>query len=272
VRFLSLLSVLALALTMSMIGLSGARAGGAAPPDDRRATPPRDLAAIADHYRSLTWTYERAVHAGRTPSSLSYRRSLDRSYLQWTIELWQRRAQRARSRALQVVGRRAHVALPKAPPERAPIVSRIAYERSVTWRLQRVYPGRVTHGSSRFRTARSDAYRRWALHLWQRRAATAVVALAGHAPRRVASASLTGAFLCIHRYEGPWTSNTGNGYYGGLQMNRGFMWRYGRDFLASWGTADHWPAWAQIEAAARAHHSGRGFTPWPNTARACGLF
>jgi hypothetical protein len=271
VRFLSLLSLLALALTMSMVKLSGARAGGASHPDDPRATASRELAAIADHYRRLTWTYERAVHARRTASSLSYRRSLDRAYLQWTIDLWQRRAQRARSRALQAVGRRAHLALPEAPPARAPIVSRISYERAVTWRLQRVYPGRVTRGSNLFRTARSDAYRRWALHLWQRRAATAVVAVASHAPRRLASAALTGAFMCIHRYEGSWTSNTGNGYYGGLQMDRGFMRRYGRDFLARWGTADNWPAWAQIEAAARAHRSGRGFTPWPNTARACGL-
>jgi hypothetical protein len=54
-------------------------------------------------------------------------------------------------------------------------------------------------------------------------------------------------------------------------MDHGFMRRYGRDFLVRWGTADNWPAWAQIEAAARAHRSGRGFTPWPNTARACGL-
>ena len=79
------------------------------------------------------------------------------------------------------------------------------------------------------------------------------------------------AFLCIHHFEGAWNSNTGNGYYGGLQMDRRFMGLYGPQFVARWGTADHWPAWAQLEAAARAHESGRGFTPWPNTARACGL-
>ena len=84
-------------------------------------------------------------------------------------------------------------------------------------------------------------------------------------------ASLNDAFLCIHHYEGAWTSNTGNGYYGGLQMDRRFMQRYGRGLLGRWGTADNWPAWAQLEVAARAHDSGRGFTPWPNTARSCGL-
>jgi hypothetical protein len=271
VRFLSLLSLLALALTISMVELGGARAGGNSRPDQPRATAPRVLAAIADHYRRVTWTYQRAAHTRRTPSSLRYRHSLDRTYLQWTIDLWQRRAQRARAHALRAVGRRVHVALPKAPPERAPIVRRISYERAVTWRLQRVYPGRVTQGSSLFRRAQSAAYRHWALHLWQRRAAAAALGVARHAPRRLASAELTGAFMCIHRYEGPWASNTGNGYYGGLQMDHGFMRLYGRDFLARWGTADNWPAWAQIETAARAHRSGRGFTPWPATARACGL-
>jgi hypothetical protein len=78
-------------------------------------------------------------------------------------------------------------------------------------------------------------------------------------------------FSCIHRYEGAWTSNTGNGYYGGLQMDLPFQHLYGGDFLARFGTADAWPVWAQLQAAARAYASGRGFAPWPNTARACGL-
>jgi hypothetical protein len=264
VRFLSLLSALALVVTFSMVVQPGARARSESRPAEAGG-----LAAIADHYRTVTWTYERAARAKRTPSSLSYRRSRDRAYLQWTIELWQRRARRAGSRALLSVGRRAHVALPKAPPRRAPIVSRIAYEQALTWRLQRIYPGRVTPGSNLFRASRSAAYRRWALQLWQRRAAVAALAVSSHAT--LASDRLTSAFMCIHRYEGSWTSNTGNGYYGGLQMDHGFMRRYGAEFFARWGTADNWPAWAQIEAAARAHHSGRGFTPWPNTARICGL-
>ena len=75
----------------------------------------------------------------------------------------------------------------------------------------------------------------------------------------------------IHRYEGAWTANTGNGYYGGLQLDLAFQRLYGADFLARFGTADTWPAWAQLQAATRAYASGRGFGPWPNTARACGL-
>ncbi len=79
------------------------------------------------------------------------------------------------------------------------------------------------------------------------------------------------AFMCIHKHEGPWTARTGNGYYGGLQMDLSFQRTYGSDFLARWGTADRWPPAAQVLVADRAYRSGRGFGPWPNTARACGL-
>jgi hypothetical protein len=114
------------------------------------------------------------------------------------------------------------------------------------------------------------------LRFWQQRSAAAMVAVAVHAKQLAARrtalpAPLAHAFLCIHRYEGAWTANTGNGYYGGLQMDVAFMRRYGSDFVDRWGTADNWPVWAQLRAALRAHHSGRGFSPWPNTARACGL-
>jgi hypothetical protein len=83
-------------------------------------------------------------------------------------------------------------------------------------------------------------------------------------------------FSCIHRYEGATNANTGNGYYGGLQEDLGFQRTYGAEFLARWGTADRWPIWAQVTAARRARdgyggYGARGYTPWPNTARACGL-
>ena len=110
------------------------------------------------------------------------------------------------------------------------------------------------------------------LRLWQERSAAAALLVSRHAVRRARIAGwLNDAFLCIHHYEGAWTSNTGNGYYGGLQMDQRFMSRYGADYVGRWGTADNWPTWAQLEVAARAHDSGRGFTPWPNTARSCGL-
>ena len=79
------------------------------------------------------------------------------------------------------------------------------------------------------------------------------------------------AFGCIHRYEGGWTSNTGNGYYGGLQMDLRVPAPLRRRFLRRWGTADNWPAWAQLEAAVGAYRAGRGFWPVAEHCPACGL-
>jgi hypothetical protein len=76
-------------------------------------------------------------------------------------------------------------------------------------------------------------------------------------------------FLCIHHYEGSWT-DTGAPYYGGLQMDRGFQQTYGGSLYATKGTADHWSPIEQIWVAEKALKS-RGFWPWPNTARSCGL-
>lgn len=83
---------------------------------------------------------------------------------------------------------------------------------------------------------------------------------AGHIP----------SWLCIHRSEGSW-SDGGAPFYGGLQMDYGFMFTYGRSLLNRKGTADHWKPIEQIIVAERARRSGRGFSPWPNTARGCGL-
>jgi hypothetical protein len=77
-------------------------------------------------------------------------------------------------------------------------------------------------------------------------------------------------WLCIHRYEGAW-SDPNPPYYGGLQMDLGFQRRYGRGLLYRKGTANHWTPLEQMWAAERAHRAGRGFYPWPNTARYCGL-
>ena len=75
---------------------------------------------------------------------------------------------------------------------------------------------------------------------------------------------------CIHSHEGAWNANTGNGYHGGLQMNSNFQSTYGPEFVQRWGGAENWPIWAQKLAADRAH-AVRGYNPWPNTARMCGL-
>jgi hypothetical protein len=224
------------------------------------------LRHVVEHYRTLTWTFERAARVRRTPTSFSYRHSIDREYLQWTIETWSRRASTARDVALRRVHTRLAVAIPNPPLAHSALARRVAYTRRLTIELRRIYPGSVTrrfagaHGKTGVQT----------LELWQRRLAAATIGALRYGHRPLPRA-LSSAFLCIHHYEGAWNSNTGNGYYGGLQMDQRFQSLYGSDFVARWGTADNWPAWAQLQVAARAYKSGRGFYPWPNTARACGL-
>jgi hypothetical protein len=77
-------------------------------------------------------------------------------------------------------------------------------------------------------------------------------------------------WMCIHRYEGSWV-DSGGPYWGGLQMDLSFQQTYGGWLLRHKGTADHWSPLEQIWVAVRASHS-RGFSPWPNTARDCGLY
>src|ERR1041384_7160173 len=78
----------------------------------------------------------------------------------------------------------------------------------------------------------------------------------GHAPRKA-------QWLCIHRFEGSW-SDSGDPYWGGLQMDRGFMRTYAPKSLLRRGWANSWSALEQMWVAERAHRT-RGFYPWPNT-------
>ena len=78
------------------------------------------------------------------------------------------------------------------------------------------------------------------------------------------------AFLCIHSKEGPWTIHNPP-YDGGLQMDSSFQNSYGDWAIRAFGSAGNWPISVQLSVAIRAYYSGRGFHPWPNTAKACGL-
>jgi hypothetical protein len=78
------------------------------------------------------------------------------------------------------------------------------------------------------------------------------------------------AWLCIHHFEGAW-NDPGPPYYGGLQMDLSFQRTYGWAIFVRKGTANNWTPLEQMWTAERARRSGRGFYPWPNTARFCGL-
>jgi Transglycosylase-like domain len=263
VRFLKPLSAVALAV-IALVGVSRSNA------QSSRTSTTHDLAALRssiDHYRRVTWTFERSAHLARTPTSFLYRRVRSEKYLRWSLHHWELSSRVARRRALASLHERFLVPVPSAPRNLASVQSGIQYNRRLVAVL-----GRWTARPSENRFLATARGGEAALRFWQERAATVVLTLSQTGPQRlVVDDSLTEAFLCIHRHEGAWDANTGNGYYGGLQMDRSFQQTYGPEFVVKWGTADKWPTWAQVQAARRAYASGRGFGPWPSTARACGL-
>ena len=154
-----------------------------------------------------------------------------------------------------------------ASSTRIQLIAEVDDLRRATWHWQRLMGKPRTPTDFAERRTRDDDYRRWVRNLWQRRARAA--------ERRAARPPHRSDWLCIHRHERHphqgWRTHTGNGYYGGLQMDLDFQRAYGRELLRRKGTADRWTALEQMWVAERAYQSGRGFYPWPNTARFCGL-
>lgn len=150
---------------------------------------------------------------------------------------------------------------------RVGLVEQIDSYRTETWRWQQLMSAPRTPTSYSERRLMGSAYRLWVRDLWRKRSATA--------ERRAAQPPHRSEWLCIHRYEGEssqgWATRTGNGFYGGLQMDLSFQRTYGADIYRRKGTANNWSALEQMWVAERAHRSGRGFHPWPRTARSCGL-
>jgi hypothetical protein len=130
-----------------------------------------------------------------------------------------------------------------------------------TWRWEQLMGARQTPTAGRMLAKMSIPDVERAVHLWKHRAHAARVR-AQHPPHLA-------AWLCIHHYEGAWSDSSGP-YYGGLQMDLGFQETYGARLLRTKGTADHWTPLEQIWTAEKASRS-RGFWPWPNSARICGL-
>jgi hypothetical protein len=137
----------------------------------------------------------------------------------------------------------------------------IARFQKQTWHWQRVMGVPLTPRNVRTLAGLTPAAAQLTAEGWRHRSAKAYEA-AQHPPH-------LRQFLCIHRFEGSWT-DTGEPYYGGLQMDRRFQQSYGGWLYRTKGTADHWSPIEQIWTAERALKS-RGFWPWPNTARYCGL-
>jgi hypothetical protein len=252
---------------VAIVALAGSAGRATAGAGSSRATA---AGAIVADYQRLTWTYDRIAPARQVLGTRAPRHTAKRAAPKpaTRLLLWERRADVARRAALATLRRTVGVRLPNAPGPKASVTSERAYNERLALTLERIVPAPVT--SSRSLASARPAPK--TLAFWQLRAAAAALAVARFAPRPLFTRDrLLTELLCIHHYEGKWTSNTGNGYYGGLQMDLRFQHTYGAAFYERWGTADTWPVWAQVEVARRAYAAGRGFTPWPNTARACGV-
>ena len=143
------------------------------------------------------------------------------------------------------------------------VTRRIINQRNSTWRWQDVMQVERTPYTGTHEQSTSREYRRWVLRVWESRAKRAW--------RKATRPPHYDEWMCIHRYEGSWVDPNAP-YYGGLQMDLGFQRAYGAKLLETKGTADNWSPLEQMWVAERAHASGRGFYPWPNTARYCNLF
>ena len=135
------------------------------------------------------------------------------------------------------------------------------YERA-TWGWQRLMGVRRTPTRRLYLKTRNLDYRLHILAQWRRRAI--------QARRRVHNPPHERAWRCLQSYEGAWR-DSGDPYWGGLQMDRSFMQAYAPRHLLRRGWADRWSSVEQMWVGERALRAGRGFYPWPHTARICGL-
>ena len=146
-------------------------------------------------------------------------------------------------------------------PERS-LLDQIRRYRAATWHWQRVMGKPRTPSRYRERLVESTAFHARLRDAWKARAKR--VSRRAHHPPHLR------AWRCIHSHEGSWRDPNAP-YYGGLQMDIAFQRAYGLRLLRTKGTADHWTRLEQMWTAERALRAGRGFHPWPVSARRCGL-
>lgn len=150
----------------------------------------------------------------------------------------------------------------RAMPDGGKVVRKIKRYQGVTWQWQRLMGVPRTPNRKRYLKTRDIRYRLHVLRQWRKRAI--------RAKRRAHNPPHEAQWRCLQRHEGPWR-DARDPYWGGLQMDRAFMLTYAPRHLLRRGWADRWTPIEQMWVAERAHRAGRGFYPWPNTARICGL-
>lgn len=151
----------------------------------------------------------------------------------------------------------------QTPAEIASVRHAISWARGRTWHWQDV--ARVDRAPTIRGAAgpHSVGYLHWIEKRWNRRRLRAYDR--AHLSTSTGAVAHESLWLCIHRGEGAWDDNTGNGYYGGLQMTSGWGGVARPDLLS--------PT-AQMELAEREYRaSGYSLSwllgQWPNTAPPC---
>ena len=147
-------------------------------------------------------------------------------------------------------------------PDGRVVVRKIKRYQRATWRWQRLMGVAKTPSRARYLRTRDVRFRLHVLKQWRRRAIRARVK--AHNPPHERH------WRCLQRHEGPWR-DAHDPYWGGLQMDRSFMQHYAPRHLLRRGWANTWTPVEQMWVAERAFRAGRGFYPWPHTARICGL-
>lgn len=146
--------------------------------------------------------------------------------------------------------------------------------RAIVWYRGRTWDWQARHDVPRTATGHAERspscrYAAWSAALWRDRARAARERYRAWFRRTYEK------WRCVHEREAAWNDQHPP-HYGGLQFDDDFQHTYGPRFVGRWGDAGNWPVYAQLLAAERAYrgyagYGGRGFTPWPNTARMCGL-
>ncbi len=141
-----------------------------------------------------------------------------------------------------------------------PLRHAIVWHRQRTWHWQDAAGLPRTSSAYRERHTQSVAFLQWIDRLWSRRRVRAYRYAKSHTtiPHRA-------LWLCIHSREGAWNANTGNGYYGGLQMTYGWGGVARADLLSP----------AEQMALAERQYRASGYSvawlegQWPNTSPPC---
>jgi hypothetical protein len=150
----------------------------------------------------------------------------------------------------------------RVDPGSGVVVRKIKRYQHITWRWQRLMGVPRTPNRKRYLRIRDREYRLHILRQWQRRA--------HRARRRAHNPPHKAAWRCLQRYEGSW-NDANDPYWGGLQMDRSFMLHYAPRHLLRRGWANRWSPIEQMWVGEHALKAGRGFYPWPHTARICRL-